>query len=59
MTIHHGRESGLLQLITATLSLLLLAGMFSSGSDTDEDNSKEPAVIADANTPVVDFDNTL
>ncbi len=59
MTIHDARENVLLQLIAATLSLLLLAGMFSSGSDTDEDNSTGATVKPDTNTAVVDFDPTL
>ena len=59
MTIHHVRDNALLQLIAATLSLLLLAGMFGSEPDTDEANSAEPAENVAANTREYDFDDTL
>jgi hypothetical protein len=36
MILYQVQDNAVLPLIAATLSLLLLAGMFGSGSDTDE-----------------------
>ena len=59
MILYQVQDNAVLPLIAATLSLLLLAGMFGSGSDTDEAQSTKPAEKLAGSTRRLDSDNSL